>query len=398
MDEGKEDAERAVRSYEKEMTGTLVRMIAIRAISPESGGEGEAKRADFLERILKGWGLRPKRYEYRDSYGVKRPSLVLKYGHKKKTLWLMAHIDTVAEGDRSLWKTDPFKGVVKAGRVYGRGSQDNGQGVVASMYALKALMGKDLKYNFGLVLASDEELGSFYGCRRLVKEGIFRKGDMFVVPDGGEPAGDAIEIAEKSRLLLKVTVIGKQGHAASPEKCINALREAAKYMLEADAYLHRKYRRRTWQYPLLGSTFEMTKHEKNVDSANIISGREVFYIDCRVIPEYDLTRIVEELRDIGKKYAAKIRIDAEDKDDAARPTGPDSEVIVVLRKAIKEVLHVDSRLIGIGGGTMAAMVRHAGFDAAVWTIEQNVAHQPNEYVPVADFVNTARVFVRLFLD
>src|SRR5271157_2776933 len=113
MDEGKEDAERAVRSYEKEMTDTLVRMIAIRAISPESGGEGEAKRADFLEEILRGWGLRPKRYEYTDNLGVKRPNLVVKYGNRKRTLWLMAHTDTVSEGDRGLWKTDPFKGVAK---------------------------------------------------------------------------------------------------------------------------------------------------------------------------------------------------------------------------------------------------------------------------------------------
>src|SRR5208337_1468097 len=126
MQDGKRDAEEAVRSYEREMAGTLSKMIAIKAVSPDSGGEGEAKRADFLESILKGWGLRPRRYEYIDNHGVKRPSLVVKYGNKNRTLWLMAHIDTVAEGDRSLWKTDPFRGVIKNGRVYGRGSQDDG--------------------------------------------------------------------------------------------------------------------------------------------------------------------------------------------------------------------------------------------------------------------------------
>jgi succinyl-diaminopimelate desuccinylase len=398
MEDDRRDAEEAVRGYEGEMTRTLLKMIPIRAISPESGGEGESKRADFLEKILRGWGLKPKRYEYKDKSGVKRPNLVVKYGNKKRTLWVMAHIDTVSEGDRSLWKTDPFEGILKDGRVYGRGSQDNGQGVVASMYALKALLGGRLKYNFGLVLAADEELGSSYGCRKLVKEGIFRKGDMFLVPDAGNPLGDAIEIAEKGRLVLKVTVIGKQAHAASPDDGINALREAARYMLEADAYLHGKYPKKTRLFPRLGSTFEMTKHEKNVDSINIIPGREVYYMDCRVIPEYDLTGIVNELRRLGKKCAARIRIDVENREAAAPAERPDSEVVLLLSKEIRKVLHRKARLVGIGGGTMAAIVRRAGFDAAVWTIEQNTAHQPNEYVPVEDFVNTARVLVRLFLD
>lgn len=398
MSKAERGADRAVLSYRKEMTDTLTKMISIKAVSPESGGDGEGKRADFLEGILRSWGLKPKRYEYADNHGVKRPNLVVKYGKGEKTLWLVAHIDTVAEGDRDLWKTDPFKGVVKGGKVYGRGSQDNGQGVVASMYALKALLGRDLKYNFGLILAADEELGSVYGCRKLINERIFEKGDMFIVPDHGVPSGRDIEIVEKSRLVLKVTVIGRQAHAAYPNKGINALREAAKYMLETDAYLHRKYSMTTKQFPRLGSTFEMTKHEKNVDSINIIPGEEVYYLDCRVTPGYDLGQIVKELKKIREKYAAKIRIEVVDKEEEASPMRHDSEIIMLLRKAIKDVLGEEAALIGIGGGTMARYVRLAGFDAAVWTVEHNVAHQPNEYVPIDDFMKTARVFVNLFKD
>lgn len=397
MDGGRRDTDGAVRGYEKEMTETLAKMIAIKSVSPESGGEGEGKRADFLESILKGWGLKPRRYEYVDDHGVKRPSLVVKYGDKKRTLWIMAHIDTVAEGERSLWKTDPFNGVVKGGRVYGRGSQDNGQGVVAAMYALRALLVKELKYNYGLVLAADEELGSVYGCRKLMEEGIFRKGDMFVVPDAGSPSGGAIEIAEKSRLVLKVTVIGKQAHAASPHKGLNALREAARFMLEADAYLYKKYGKTTKLYPRLGSTFEMTKHEKNVDSVNIIPGEESYYMDCRVVPDYDMKKIVKELKELGKGRAARIRVEVVDMEEAAKPVGPDSEIVRLLSDAVEDALHRKVNLVGIGGGTMARYVRCAGFDAAVWTIEQNVAHQPNEYVPVEDVVNTARVLARLFV-
>ncbi|VVB77124.1 putative metallohydrolase [uncultured archaeon] len=167
-----------VEKYKREMTDTLVNIVGIKAVSPESGGEGEGKRADFLEGMLKEWGLRPKRYEYLDDNNVKRPSLVVKYGDKNRTVWVMAHTDTVGEGERSMWKTDPFKGIFKGGKVYGRGSQDDGQGIIASMYALRALVEENspMRYSFGLALVADEEIGSGYGCQKLVKENIFKKG------------------------------------------------------------------------------------------------------------------------------------------------------------------------------------------------------------------------------
>ena len=144
----------------KEMISTYSKMISIQSISPESGGLGESMRADFLENLLKGWKIKPKRYDYTDTHGVKRSNLVVKYGNCKRTVWILAHTDTVAVGDIKLWKSNPFKAIVKDGKIYGRGSQDNGQGVICGLYTLRALLGKEksLKYNYGLVLAADEEV------------------------------------------------------------------------------------------------------------------------------------------------------------------------------------------------------------------------------------------------
>ena len=66
-----------------------------------------------------------------------RPNIVAKYygQNRKKTLWVMAHLDIVPPGDLSLWKTDPFKAVVKGDKIYGRGSEDNQQGVVSGLLA-----------------------------------------------------------------------------------------------------------------------------------------------------------------------------------------------------------------------------------------------------------------------
>jgi succinyl-diaminopimelate desuccinylase len=380
---------------DNEIIKTMKEIIPIKAISPYSGGAGESGRADYLERLLKGWGLKPVRYDYIDGMKVKRSNLVVKYGGNEKTLWVLAHIDTVAEGDKSLWKTPPFEATLKDGKIYGRGTEDDGEGVIPGLYALKSLIGKDTRYNFGLVLAADEELGNEYGIAKLLKEDIFKKGDMFVVPDWGAPNGDKIEIAEKDVLWLKITVTGKQAHAAHLGKGLNAFRESAKFMLEVDRYLHKKYNKKTKLMPD-GSTFEMTKHEGNVDSINIVPGRDVFYIDCRILPDYRSTEIIKDLDRIKKGYRAKINVEVVSSQSVKfNPTGANSEVVKILREAIRAELGKTPELVAIGGGTIAKFLRNAGFDAAVWGIEDGMAHQPNEYIKIEALKKIMRVLIRI---
>ena len=114
-----------------------------------------------------------------------------------------------------------------------------------------------------------------------MNEHIFKKGDMFVVPDYQTPGGKSIEIAEKSMLWLKATVTGKQVHGSTPEEGLNAFKEAAKFALEVDEYLHKHYMEKMALFPN-GSDFRDDKHEKNVDSINIIprEGSAVLRFPC----------------------------------------------------------------------------------------------------------------------
>lgn len=396
------DLNRRIESYTDEMVKTLSEMIGIPAISPKSGGAGESKRADFLAKRLEGWGLEVKRYEYADETGTKRPSLVSRYGKGKRPIWIVAHMDTVAVGDRGLWSTDPFKAVVKDGRIYGRGTSDNGQSLVGSMYALRALMdiNAELKYDFGLVLAADEEIGSVYGMQKLMDEGIFDKDDMFLVPDFGSAEGKLIEVGEKSILWLKVTVTGKQVHASTPEMGENAFRYAVKFLGTVDERLHGKYNASD---PLFGpptSTFEMTKHEANVSSVNIAPGVDVSYIDCRILPRYNSDDVLNDMRSIasGKEFS-NVKIDVEEfvRVDSAPSTSPDAEIVRLLDEKILKLRGIKTVKKGVGGGTCAAFPRARGMQAAVWSTEEDVAHQPNEYARINDLVEDSKVFANLFI-
>jgi len=71
----------------------------------------------------------------------------------------------VPAGDPSLWSHDPFEAHVEDGKIYGRGAEDNGQAVITSLFAVKALIEAGIKpnVNIGLAFVADEETGSEYG-------------------------------------------------------------------------------------------------------------------------------------------------------------------------------------------------------------------------------------------
>ncbi len=390
-----------VDSYSQDMVRTMKEMIPIRAVSPMSGGEGEMERARYLEGVLKSWGLSTHRYDYTDGTGTARPNIISTVGDGQGVIWLVGHMDTVAEGDRSLWKTDPFALRLEGDLMYGRGTSDDGQGVVSCMYALRALVesGITARYKVGLALVADEELGSRFGMQKLMEERkLFGKRDMFVVPDSGNSDGSVIEIGEKGLLWLKITVNGRQVHASTPGLGVNAFRESIEFLHEVDVMLHSKYNKKNALFRPSMSTFEMTKHEKNVDSTNIVPGTDISYMDCRVLPDYRLDDVVKDVREVaGRKTRARIDVEEYVRDDPAPVTDANAEVVKLLESSITELRGIKPKKIGIGGGTCAAFPRKKGMQAAVWMTEQDVAHQPNEYARVGDMVADAKVFAHMAL-
>lgn len=384
-----------IQSSRDRIVETLSDLIRIKALSPENGGDGELDKAEYLEQLLEGFEV--ERYDARDERardGI-RPNIVTRIeGEEAKTIWIISHLDVVPEGDLQLWDTNPFEPVVRDGRIYGRGSEDNGQAVVASLFAAKAIkeLGLKPRYSLGLAFVADEEVGSKYGIQHLLKQDIFHKEDLILVPDAGSPQGDQIEIAEKSILWLKLSVHGKQGHASRPEGK-NAARKAMKFLLALDEGLHREFGKSNSLFQIPTSTFEPTKREKNVDNVNTIPGLDVSYVDCRIIPDYDPNDIIRYVKQLKEEYGS-IEVDVL-QNESSPPTSEDSEVIVKLAEAVEKVKGVNPVKVGFGGNTCGAFFRKAGFQIAVWSTIDGTAHQPNEYAVIDSIVEDAQVFAVL---
>ena len=74
---------------------------------------------------------------------LERPNILVTYGAGADRFALIAHMDTVAEGDLTVWSSPPFAADVKEGRIIGRGAADNKAGIACGLYTLALL--RDLK-------------------------------------------------------------------------------------------------------------------------------------------------------------------------------------------------------------------------------------------------------------
>ena len=397
---------RIVAEDKDRMVADLCSMLRINAVGPENSGPGEAERGRFLVELAKEIGFESVEVlEASDPKvaGGKRPNIIIRQrGTSGRNLWVVTHMDTVPEGDLAAWKTPPYDPKVIDGKIYGRGSEDNGQELMASLHGLKAVLkaGVTPECNVGLVFVSDEEHGNTYGIDFLLSKDVFKEGDIAVVPDHGQHDGAAISVVEKSIAWIDVEVVGRQTHASTPQKGINALEVAVRYMLAVLDMLRKKFDMRDELFDVPVSTFQPTRSEANGPNINTVPGRQVFAFDFRVLPEYPLDDIMAEMRSVAKEIAAatkaEINLSMLQRADAAPRTEPDSEVVTRLTDAIQSVRGIRARPIGIGGGTCAAPFRRYGIDAAVWSTIAETAHDANEYCVIDNLVADAQVYALLF--
>lgn len=389
-------------------------LTSIPALAPESGGDGELEKCLALESWLKQNGFTDfKRYDAPDNRVSSkiRPNLVVTVPANGKTvqddsapnLWIMSHLDVVPSGEIALWQTDPFKVVEKEGKLFGRGTEDDQQGLVCSVMAALALIKENVKssYNIKLLFVADEEVGSAYGIQFLADNfNLFKKDDLIITPDGGDPKGETIEIAEKNLLWLRIKTLGKQAHGSMPDDGINAHLANCGFALKLHD-LENFFEKRDDLFDPNRSTFQPTKKESNVPNINTIPGEDIFYMDCRILPFYSLETVREKISqlktEIESEYGVKIEI-TESQAVESPATDAESSVVKLLSGAIKRVLKIEPRLVGIGGGTVGAYLRKKGLNVVVWSKQDETMHQPNEYCVINNLLEEAKVLASMMID
>lgn len=138
-------------------------------------------------------------------------------------LCFAGHVDVVPAGEG--WNTNPYEAVEKEGFIYGRGTQDMKSGVAAFVQALKDT--KNFKGTLSILLTSDEEGDATHGTIEVLKylkeNSLLPDAVVVAEPTCEERFGDAIKVGRRGSINGYITLKGKQGHAAYPEKAINPI-------------------------------------------------------------------------------------------------------------------------------------------------------------------------------
>ena len=385
-------------------------LTALPALGPENNGQGEEDKARYLLGQLEGMGIRDLRRldapDARVPSGV-RPNIVARIpGKSPRTLWILGHMDVVPPGDPALWTGDPWTLRVDGDVLTGRGVEDNQQAIVSGLLLAAELLEQKVTpdLTLGLLFVADEETGNTHGMEFLMREHghIFADDDIFVAPDFGTPDGLMLEVAEKHVMWLKCSVTGKQCHGSMPHKGRNAMLAGSDLALRL-LRLHELFPDHNTLFDPPQSTFTPTKREANVPNVNTVPGSDVLYVDCRVLPHYDLDTVLTAAQAIGREVAeahqVKVEISMDHRLDSAPPTPLDSPVVTGLQKAIAHVMGIDARPTGVGGSTVACYLRKKGLHAAVWSRLLSNCHEPDEKALISNAIGDAQVFAHmLFTD
>lgn len=255
----------------EEAVQLLKDLIEIPSFSKE-----ENKTADRIEAFLNQKGVVAERK------GNNIWAFANEYNPVLPTIWLNSHHDTVKPNLGYTY--DPFKAIVKDGKLFGLGSNDAGGSLVSLMGCFCHFIGKPLPFNLLFIASAEEEISGPNGISSIIAK--LPEAELAIV---GEPTQMRLAVAEKGLLVIDAKIHGKAGHAAR-EEGVNAIYLAMEDLDEI----------RNFQFFKSSSFLGKTKVTVTVIKAgqqhNVIPDLCEYTLDVRVTDAYTLEEAFEELK------------------------------------------------------------------------------------------------------
>lgn len=198
-----------------ELTAALIRCPSV---TPEEGGALE-----LLETLLRERGFRCERIR---RGGV--DNLFARWGEAAPVFAFAGHTDVVPPGDEAAWTHPPFSATRVDGALWGRGAVDMKSGVAAFVAAATRFLDETPPAGSIALLITGDEEGEARDGTAAILDWMREAGETADVCLVGEPTsverlGDVVKIGRRGSATGTVTVRGRQGHSAYPERALNPL-------------------------------------------------------------------------------------------------------------------------------------------------------------------------------
>jgi len=320
-----------------------------------------------------------------------------------------SHIDVVQTG--AAWTMDPFAGVVRDGKVYGRGACDMKGGLAASIIAVEALLDSGAELPGALEISGtvDEESGGYGGVHYLAARGWFSAPRVHhvIIP---EPLNvDRVCIGHRGVWWAEIETRGRIAHGSMPFLGDCAVRHMHAVIDRFERELYPKLAARHTDMPVVPSGARSSTLNINSIHGGHAEQKEGFPAAC--VPDscrmvIDRRLLIEEAMDDAKAEVVAL-LDQLARDRPGFQYG--------IRDLFEVMPTMADRNGPVARSAAAAIRRVTGRDAeficSPGTYDQkhidrvgklkdciaygpgilDLAHQPDEYVVIEDMVTSAKV-------
>lgn len=345
---------------------------------------------DLLIDALESLGFRSKRYHFD---GV--DNMYARLGGAAPNLCFAGHTDVVPIGDAAGWTVDPFGGEIRDGVLYGRGASDMKGAIAAFVSACARYIGDHgmPQGSISLLITGDEEGPGLHGTRRLLPA-VIADGEVLDHCIVGEPTSedriaDIVKNGRRGSLNAVLKAVGKQGHAAYPEKSANPM----PVLLDALQKL-RDLKLDTGSPGFQPSNLEITTIDVGNAAHNVIPAQAVAKFNIRFNPNHtgaDLMARLQQLLGSGRD-GVTLTLDMRVTGEAfyTKPGKLTDQIVAAVEAETGRKPDLTT-----GGGTSDARYIKDVCPVAELGVRNEMAHKVDEHIPVDEIETLCRIYYRL---
>lgn len=304
------------------------------------------------------------------------------------------HTDVVPVGNPKNWCHDPFQGVISHGILTGRGAVDMKGGIAAFVAAIaRSLKNKTPpQQTLSFLITGDEEGVAINGTRKVLTwlEEQQIKLDFCLV---GEPSsiakvGDTLKIGRRGSLNTYLTVLGKQGHVAFPEKADNPLPKLVS-ILNTLKQGPKENKSNFFE----ASNLELTSIDVGNQTTNLIPEKATARFNIRFNDQQTGKILSEWIKSICAQYAQDFTTEFEFSGEAEflEP----NEMTAHMSSVIKEITTLTPDMTTAGATSDARFIRHH-CPVVEFGLIGRTMHQTNECVPASDLEVLTQIYGKMF--
>ncbi|MCY3611365.1 MAG: acetylornithine deacetylase/succinyl-diaminopimelate desuccinylase family protein [Gemmatimonadetes bacterium] len=322
-------------------------------------------------------------------------------------LHLNGHFDVVPPGDD--WTLDPFGGLVRDGRIHGRGASDMKSGIAAAVFAAEALRRADVPLHGGLDVSAtvDEESGGFAGVAHLCETGLIsaENTDFAIIP---EPFGPTrVCVGHRGVYWFDIVAHGHTAHGSMSHLGHSAIDDMGALLEAFRTELGPDLAARLSELPVVPEPSRRPSLNVNAliggqageaNQSPCVADRCTATCDRRFIPEEPFEEVRDEIVGLVRAVEAAEpgrRFTIEDRMTVHPTWAPrGSPLVTALSRAVRTVTGADAEEVASPGTyDQKHFARIAGVEHCVaygpGPLEE--AHQPDESCAVDDIVASTQV-------